>query len=70
MFPGYLAKAANIFAEEVNVNKRQITKGLGEIEQLNYNEEDRLEMEKKIEELEGLVEISDENRGNQLGEGG
>ena len=35
---------------------------------MQYNEEDRLEMEKKIGELKNPIEISDGNKEEQLGE--
>ena len=47
-FSGYLAGAADLIPKEVNVDNWQMVKDLEEIEEFRYNEEGRLEMEKKI----------------------
>ena len=56
MFTGYLAKAADMFPGEVNGDNGKMMRDRGAIGKLRYTEVDRLEMGKKIEELETIWE--------------
>ena len=66
MFHGYLANALNMFPKEVNATNGKAMADMEEIEKLRYNEEDHVEMEKKIEN-ENQMGISCGNTENQLG---
>ena len=62
----YLTKAVIMFSGCGSSDKKKMSTGMGEIRQLNANEESMLELERKLGELENRIAISDENAMGRL----